>query len=192
MKTTLQCKCGLVQADVDLQHVYARARCYCTDCRAFARFLGKPDGVLDAQGGTEILAILPAAVRFTSGTERIACMSLSPRGLLRWYADCCGTPIGNTPRDRKTAYVGLVTASLPALDDALAPSTIALNTDSALGPVRPTPLATIGGVLRIMRHVIVARLRKTYRNNPFFAESGAPLVTPQVVTRAQREALADA
>ena len=98
----------------------------------------------------------------------------------------------STRRVLKTAYVGLVTASLPALDDALAPSPIALNTDSALGPVRPTPLATVGGVLRIMRHVIVARLRKTYRNNPFFAESGAPLVTPQVVTRAQREALADA
>ena len=187
MTTTLACRCGLVRAEVDLQHAYARATCYCTDCRAFARFLGTPDGALDANGGTEILAILPAAVRFTSGTERIACMSLSPRGLLRWYADCCRSPIGNTPRDRKTAYVGLVTAVLPSLDASLAPSKIALNTDAALGPVKPTPLATVGGVLRIMRHVIAARIRKTYRTNPFFtSDSGLPVVAPHVLSQAQR------
>ena len=107
MNTQLRCRCGTIQGTVDPRHVYARAVCYCKDCQAFARFLGSPDQILDRQGGTEIVAILPAAVQFTTGVEKLACMSLSDKGLLRWYASCCRTPIGNTPRDRSTPYVGI-------------------------------------------------------------------------------------
>ena len=97
----LRCRCGAIQGTVDSRHVYGRAVCYCTDCQAFARYLGSQDQVLNRQGGTEIVAILPAAVHFETGLDKLACMSLSDKGLLRWYASCCRTPIGNTPRDRK-------------------------------------------------------------------------------------------
>ena len=97
MKMPLRCHCGAVRGEMDTERAYARATCYCKDCRAFARFLGVP-GVLDASGGTDIVPVAPAAVRITAGGEHVVCMSLSPKGLLRWYAACCRTPLANTPR----------------------------------------------------------------------------------------------
>ena len=62
MKMPLRCHCGAVRGEMDTERAYARATCYCKDCRAFARFLGVP-GVLDASGGTDIVPVAPAAVR---------------------------------------------------------------------------------------------------------------------------------
>lgn len=121
----LRCRCGKLRGRVDGKRVAARAVCYCKDCQAYGHFLGT--GVLDPAGGTEVAATLPAAVRFDEGGEQLACMSLGPNGIYRWYARCCRTPIGNTPRDPRTAYVGLVRACLDAPDEQLA---------RALGPLR--------------------------------------------------------
>ena len=177
---------------MDTRRAYARATCYCKDCRAFARFLGQPE-VLDASGGVDIVATAPAAVRFTSGSEHVACMSLSPKGLLRWYASCCGTPLGNTPRDPKVPYAGLMTAcfdaSPQALDAAFGPrGRIVLNSPSATAPVRATPLAFLMGGLRIFTGLIGARLRRE-RSSPFFEASGRPLREPDVISREQRAEL---
>ena len=193
MNGQLRCRCGAIQGTVDSRHVYGRAVCYCTDCQAFARYLGSQDEILNRQGGTEIVAILPAAVHFTAGLDKLACMSLSDKGLLRWYASCCRTPIGNTPRDWKIPYVGLVRACLPELDESFGPLTIAFKTGSARGEVKATLLATFLGVIRIMRKVIGARIRGTYKTNPFFTpDSGAPIRTPQVLTLAERKSLESA
>ena len=177
---------------MDAGRAYARATCYCKDCRAFARFLGQPD-VLDASGGIDIVATAPAAVRFTAGSEHVACMSLSPKGLLRWYASCCRTPLGNTPRDPKVPYVGMVTACFDAaqqaVDAAFGPRDhVVLNTGSATAPVRSTPLAFLTGGLRILAGLIGARLRRE-RTSPFFDASGRPLREPDVISREQRVAL---
>jgi len=188
----LRCRCGAVRGEMDTRRAYARATCYCKDCRAFARFLGQPE-VLDASGGVDIVATAPAAVRFTSGSEHVACMSLSPKGLLRWYASCCGTPLGNTPRDPKVPYAGLMTAcfdaSPQALDAAFGPrGRIVLNSPSATAPVRATPLAFLMGGLRIFTGLIGARLRRE-RSSPFFEASGRPLREPDVISREQRAEL---
>jgi hypothetical protein len=177
---------------MDTARAYARATCYCKDCRAFARFLGQAD-VLDASGGTDIVAIAPAAVRFTAGSEHVACMSLSPRGLLRWYASCCRTPLGNTPRDPKVLYAGMVTACFDAapqaVDAAFGPrDRVVLNTASATAPVRATPLAFLAGGWRILVGLMRARLRRE-RTSPFFDASGRALREPEVISRERRAAL---
>lgn len=186
----LRCRCGALQGNVDSRHLYGHAVCYCKDCQAFARYLGSPDQILDRQGGTEIAAILPAAVKLSAGLEKLACMSLSPKGLLRWYASCCRTPIGNTPRDRKLPYVGLIRTCLPQYDESFGPPKIALHTKSASGDVNATPLAAFLGGMTIMSKIIGARLRARYKENPFFTlDSGAPIRTPQVLTLAERRSL---
>jgi hypothetical protein len=177
---------------METARAYTRATCYCKDCRAFARFLAVP-GVLDAGGGTDVVAIAPAAVRFTSGSEHVASMSLSPKGLLRWYASCCRTPLGNTPRDPKLPYVGMVTtcfdAAPQAVDAAFGPrNRIVLNTRSATAPVRSTPLAFAMGGLRILAGIIGARLRRE-RASPFFDGAGRPLREPEVISRERRAEL---
>ncbi|MFT4197494.1 MAG: DUF6151 family protein, partial [Pseudoxanthomonas sp.] len=104
--------------------MWARATCYCRDCQAFARFLGQP-GVLDAHAGTDIVPMAPAGLRITAGFDQVACMSLSPKGLLRWYAACCRTPLANTLRTPGLPYVGLVAACVAdraALDAAVGPA----------------------------------------------------------------------
>src|SRR5262245_33105196 len=92
----LRCRCGATRGVAS--HVSPstgfRFVCYCEDCQAFARFLGRTD-VLDAAGGTDIFQMPPAHVKLTAGTDAMRCLSLSNK-VLRWYSDCCHTPIANT------------------------------------------------------------------------------------------------
>jgi hypothetical protein len=93
----LRCRCGQVEGRVrnasatTVNHVV----CYCDDCQAFAQQLGRADA-LDAHGGSDIVQVAPASLEFVRGTEQIAGLRLGPRGLYRFYATCCSTPLGNT------------------------------------------------------------------------------------------------
>lgn len=166
-----------------------RAVCYCSDCQACARFLG--GAILDGSGGTEVVAMAPRQLRFTAGLDSLACLSLSPRGLLRWYARCCRTPIGNTPRNRKIAYVGLVHACLgdaQARAASFGPLRIAVNTKSALGPVASVGLGSRALALsRLGASLLGARLSGSYERSPFFEPgSHAPVRTPYVLSATDR------
>lgn len=192
MKMELRCRCGAVRGEMDTSRAYARATCYCKDCRAFARFLGVPD-VLDEAGGTDIVPIAPAAVRFTAGIEHVACMSLSPKGLLRWYAACCRTPLANTPREPTLPYVGMVSACFDAppqvVDGIFGPrARVVVNTQSATSPVPRTPMALATSSLRILKGVLGVKLRRE-RTSPFFDSNGHPLREPEVVSRERRKEL---
>ena len=191
MNHQLRCRCGTVRGQVVRPGVASRARCYCKDCRAFANFLGQADAVLDADGGTGIVATLPRALRFGQGTDALRCMSLSGRGLLRWYAGCCNTPIGNTPRDPRMPYVGLVEACLqsdvPSLESSFGPVRVILHTKSATRPVASAPVRTLVAIAEVMAAVIGARLRGATRENPFFdPTTRAPIAPPRVLTPAER------
>jgi len=188
----LRCRCGQLRGQVDTRRVAARAVCYCKDCQAFGRFLGAD--VLDAAGGTEVAAGLPAAVRILDGADQLACMSLGPKGLYRWYARCCRTPIGNTPRDPRTSYIGLVRACLDAPDEVLArelgESRCRVQTKSATAPVASTPLPTVWAVCKIGTMLIKARLGGGFRENPFFQPGSDQPVRPvQVLSLEERKAL---
>lgn len=194
MVMQLRCECGTLTGELDPRRSAGRARCYCKDCQAYARHLGRAAAMLDGRGGTEVVVCVPADVRFTAGTDHLACMSLSHRGLLRWHARCCHTAIGNTLRDRKIAYVGIMRSCLPAdaaaMDDAFGPLRIALNVGSARGRVDSTPMATALGVLGFVRNVVGARVRGRLADNPFFTrDGGLPISTPHVLSASERDAL---
>jgi Family of unknown function (DUF6151) len=198
MNHPLQCRCGTLQGHVSSAGVAARAVCYCKDCQAFAHFLGRPDDmVLNELGGTEIVATLPRHVHFTQGLEALACMSLSDRGLLRWYTSCCNTPIGNTPRNFKTSYVGVIHSCLTqrglSLQDSFGPVRMVLQTNSAKGSVASTPMSNLITLMKVMKAVIAARMSGSYKSNPFFVEgSGAPIKQPRVLSKAERTRVTNA
>jgi Family of unknown function (DUF6151) len=198
MNHPLQCRCGTLKGYVDPPDMANRGVCYCKDCRAFAHFLGGPgDAVLDEHGGTEIVATLPKHVHFTQGLENLVCMSLSDQGLLRWYASCCNTPIGNTSRDFKMSYVGLIHSCLgksaPSLEESFGPVRMVLQTKSAKGEVKSTPVSNFVTLLRIMKAVIATRISGNYKRNPFFIdESGTPIKQPRVLTVAERARVTNA
>jgi hypothetical protein len=191
----LRCSCGTVRGYVDCgKNTANRGVCYCKDCQAFARFLGNAGDILDDMNGTEVVATLPKYVSFTAGREALACMSLTPNGLLRWYASCCNTPIGNTPRDFKFSYVGLVHTCLKdpsiSLESSFGPVRMRVNTKSAKGKPQSTPISTLGAILGFMKMLIGARITGGYRNTPFFdVESGASVAAPKVLSRAERDRL---
>jgi hypothetical protein len=194
MDTPVRCRCGQLEGQLSFTERAGRAVCYCRDCQAFARFLGSPERILNDLAGTDIVATSPRFLRIVRGKQQLRCMSLSERGLLRWYTACCRTPIGNTPRDPKLSYVGLVHSCLAGspieLDATFGPANVAINTASASGTVNTTPWPAFRAVLKILRNVGSSRLSGRYRDNPFFMPGTAqPLVTPQVLTATERQLL---
>jgi hypothetical protein len=97
VQAELRCRCGKVRGFVAHASPVAvnRVICYCDDCQAFTHQLGRAD-LLDSHGGSDIVQIAPAALTFVQGKERIAGLRLTPKGVFRWYASCCNTPVGNT------------------------------------------------------------------------------------------------
>jgi len=198
MNHALQCGCGTLKGLVAHAEAATRGVCYCKDCQAFARFLGHADEILDESGGTDVVATLASNVTITEGANALACMSLTENGLLRWYASCCNTPIGNTTRNFKLPYVGLVHNCLEksgaSLDAAFGPVRMRVNTQSATrGRPSSTPFATLAAVLHLMASIGRARLDGSYRRTPFFdPQRGTPVVASSVISRAERDRLRNA
>ena len=190
MNHPLRCRCGTVQGHIVRSITATRAICYCHDCQAYARFLGTP-GIVDESGGTQVVASLPRHVAFTVGHDAISCMSLGERGILRWYASCCCTPLGNTPRSPRVPYVGLVHSCLDSGSASLRASfgrrCIKVNTGSARHRVRSTPMATTAAVIVLMTGALGSRLTGTHRDNPFFdAGTGTPIRRLRVLSETER------
>lgn len=196
MKHPLRCRCGTLKGHVSRPDKATRLVCYCKDCQAFAHFLGRPQDILDGMGGTDVAATRAEFISFTEGADNLACMSLSDKGLLRWYARCCNTPIGNTPRDHKLPHVGLIHTCLAnpsqTLDSSFGPVRMHTGSKSAQGKPPSMPLSGAVALLRIFASLIPARLNGSYRHTPFFDERGTPVVTPKVLTRAERERVTSA
>lgn len=196
----VRCSCGALRA---VARGVSAARgnhvvCYCDDCQSFAHFLERAEDTLDAYGGTEIFQMSPAGLEFTSGADRLACMSLSPRGMLRWYASCCRTPIGNTLPTPRIPFVGLIVRCVDrsdgrSLDEALGPilarghARFAKSRAQLEGASDRFPLWMMA---RLVRLGLAARLRGDHRRSPFFgAATGAPVSAPRVLSADERAAV---
>ncbi len=93
----ISCDCGGFKAELTAfpKNTPGRLACYCKDCQAFANRLGRSD-VLDEYGGTEVVPAYPSELRILQGKESLKCYRLTPKGLYRWTADCCNSPLINT------------------------------------------------------------------------------------------------
>ena len=120
--------------------------------------------------------------RMLPGTR--ACVSLSPRGLLRWYAACCHTPLANTPRDWKLPYVGLVHTCLrqpDPLERSFPQVEMRIYTKRAHGPVPgDTGLSGKLHFLRMVMRLTGMRLTGAYKSTPLFSANGEPVAQPRV------------
>jgi hypothetical protein len=194
MDHPLRCRCGRLQGVLEHAERVNRVVCYCRDCQAFARHLGRPDEILDENGGSDVIQTLPANLRFTAGVDQLACVRLSEKGLLRWYAACCNTPIGNTVANFRVSFIGLLHNCLEQgdvpLDTAFGPVRMWNATQQAWHPVNPSKIAWIAGVLRFLKMVAGARFDGSFRRTPLFSpETGAPIVVPKVLSAAERQRL---
>jgi hypothetical protein len=197
MDHPLRCTCGTLKGTVSHPERVNRAVCYCRDCQAFAHFLGRPGAILDARGGTDVIQTLPANVTFTEGRQVLACMRLTEKGLLRWYAKCCNTPIGNTLADFKISFIGLVHTCLEdpnrSLDDSFGPVRMWSFTKGANAPVKSHPVAMTLGILRVIAMVTRARIGGVYKRTPLFSEdTGNPIAVPKILSLSELETVRNA
>lgn len=182
------CKCGTLSGvlhDVSPK-AGSRVVCYCKDCQAGAHAL-KADHVLNSRAGTDIFQTVPSLVDIQTGKEHLACMRLSPKGLMRWYAGCCDTPLFNTLSSPGLTFVGIATSNLQGNKDALGP-VIAVNKGECATPGDPIKsYGFLSAGWQIMKRNLSAKLRRD-KATPFFDASGHPVVTPRVLTLEERKA----
>lgn len=197
MNYQLQCKCGSVRGLLSHAENGIRGMCYCKDCRAYSCHLGIQSRTHDSLGGADFVAALGNQISITEGAQNIACISLSPNGLLRWYAKCCNTPIAGTPRNWKLPYVGLVRAFMEnepgAYESTFGDVKMRANTSSAKQPPPALALKSFVSVASLMSRVFAASIRGSYKSTPFFQSGGEPVVVPTVLSKDERaRASADA
>jgi hypothetical protein len=179
----LQCTCGathwMIAAEARGSHIV----CYCADCQTFARHLGAEATSLDEAGGTEIFQTLPMHFRLLKGQDNLRMLRLSQKGMYRWYAGCCGTPVANTLTGTGLPFVGAI---LRPGQSGFGPIIALANTGAARKPVRARGLAR--AVLGLLQRAAGARLSGRGTMAPFIATDGTPAVAPLVLTSDERNA----
>ncbi len=173
-----------------------RIICYCDDCQAFARFLERRD-VADPRGGSDIFQMAPSRVQITEGASSLRCLRLSEKGLLRWYTQCCNTPVGNTV-SAKLPFVGVIQPFMDhgvdgrSRDDVVGKPIAHVHGKFAIGG--PLPQARNADLFRVIARS--TRLMLGWwtagkgKVSPFFdQETKLPRTIPRVLTSAERDAL---
>lgn len=187
----LRCRCGGVEGRLEdaAPGTVNRVVCYCRDCQAFLHRLGRTD-LFDSHGGTDIVQVAPARLAFTRGADRITGLRLGPKGLFRWYASCCNTPLGNMVSPG-IPFVGIIAQAFRAPDDAFGRPVAGIYGQFAVG--EPPPGST-GLNLRLLaraaRMVLGWKLGGKAWPHPFFDRTtGAPRYPVAVLSPDEREAL---
>jgi len=187
----IQCRCGSLRGLLSQPQRAFHGICYCKDCRAYAKHLGVMSRTHDAQGGAEFVATQAKYVSFSEGTQHLACLSLSEKGLLRWYAKCCTTPIGGTPRNWKAPYVGLVHTCLKsdpvAFERTFPQLQMRVNTGSAIKTPPGLTIKTIVSLSSLMPRIIGDGITGAYKITPFFRlPAGEPISPVTVLSETER------
>ena len=191
----LRCRCGEVVGRVEnaSPQKVNRVVCYCDDCQAFAHQLGRAD-LLNAQGGTDIIQVAPAALTFVKGQQHIAGLRLSPKGLFRFHTTCCNTPVGNT-LSPAIPFVGIVAqvfdGNSKAVDGVFGAPIGAILGKYAIGkPPADSTGINLPVLLRAITKVLGWRLRGRAWPNPFFQpKTREPAYPIAVLAEARREVL---
>ncbi|MQY42898.1 hypothetical protein GG681_09605 [Epibacterium sp. SM1969] len=181
---SFSCTCGKLQGRIAAEAVKAATPlvCYCPDCRANELYHSQPD-----PDGVALVQTSPEAITFTQGAEHLQVLRLSSKGILRWYADCCGQPVANTLARPKLPFVGM---KRDLFQD---PDMFGKTKVKAFMPVPGKPARTKGAltmVMGIFRRMGSALLSGRWRDNPFFdTTTGEPVQPPEILDKDTRAAL---
>ncbi|KAJ54906.1 hypothetical protein ACMU_14170 [Actibacterium mucosum KCTC 23349] len=193
MQTTLNfaCDCGKMQGRIDrvTPQKIGHLTCYCKYCLGFPTHLGTGDKYIRDGGWVNLVQVAPDDVTIDQGSEHLACLKFTPKGPLRWYASCCGTPIANTLAGRMPPFASFYADTMGDAD--LGPVQLHSFCDHLPAAQRPQPSgnkAVRAFVLRFAKRVIPAILTLRFRKNPFFDAKGAPVATPQLLSKEQAQA----
>ena len=191
---TFSCSCGALAGTItdvgpkDGDYVY----CHCHDCQAFAVLLGAQDRVLEQAMGTALYQTRCARLSFSAGKDKLACVHLTEKPTLRWYAACCDTPLFNTYANGKLPYTTVLLANCDADGrTALGQTRGHLHLDDAKGDKTDLKPMSMGKLLRsffprLLKDIFSGDWR---RNALFDAKTFAPIASPRRLSREERDAL---
>lgn len=111
-------------------------------------------------------------------------MQLSPKGMPRWYADCCNAPIATTSRTARFPFAGFIVKRI-ADPGALGPVTTRGFVPQPGGRQSHEKLryAAVGLLTRVAKSWVSGN----WRNTPFFnSDSGDPVVLPKILSKSER------
>jgi hypothetical protein len=191
----MRCRCGEVRAVLTnpSPRTVNRVTCYCDDCQAYAHQLGRAD-LLDIHAGSDIVQVAPASLTFIAGRDKIAGLRLSPKGLHRWYARCCNTPVGNSVSP-SIPFVGVLAQCFASdrqnPDQLFGRPAGAILGKYAIGEVpQKARGVNFGLIVRALRLILSWRLSGKTWPHPFFEKATRqPSYPVTVLAREQREAL---
>jgi hypothetical protein len=170
-----------------------RVVCYCDDCQAALHHLGRSD-LLNEYGGTDVVQVAPASLTFPRGNELIVGLRLTPKGLYRWYASCCKTPVGNT-LGPGLPFVGIVARAFDTGTtgaDQIFGAPIGANGGKFATGNPPGHMTKLRAsmVIRAVRMVLGWKFGARTWPHPFFdRDTRAPTHPIVTLTRPEREAL---
>jgi len=192
----IQCECGAFRAQLQNfpRNTPGRLACYCDDCQIFAHRLNRAD-LLDSAGGTEVVPVYPAEIKIVAGRDVLKCLRLSPKGLYRWYAGCCNTPITNVSPG--FPWAGLVHRVFTVKDPGYLERTFGAVRSRIMGRyARGTPPAgtaqkiDVKGFVTVLPFILKGLVTGKAKRSPFFAEDGrTPIVSPTVLSLEEKNAL---
>lgn len=192
----LSCACGKLHGTVleVAPQSGCRVVCYCDDCQAFARFLGRPD-IMDPWGGTDVFQVAPRCVHIQDPSRVLACVRLSEKGMYRWYCGECRTPVGNTVGPR-VPFVGLIHcfmdhASSGRPRDAVLGEPYYSQGKFAAPDLPETRKGVPWGAIRKSGYLISKWwFRGAGAPSPFFeGKERTPRAVPRILTKQERSAL---
>jgi hypothetical protein len=193
LDVAMRCRCGGVVgvARAVSPSTANRGVCYCHDCRAYLHWLDRED-LLDAHGGTEVVQIARARLEITKGLPDVKLVLLAPKGLHRWYAGCCRTPIANTVP--WLPFVGIARATLEVeserSESIFGPSSPAWP-QSAVGGRAPGPLVSVRGLAHVTRLLARWTWSGLGHPTPLFDRENRPTALPIVLSGEERQRLRD-
>ncbi|MFT2110812.1 DUF6151 family protein [Marinomonas sp. 2405UD68-3] len=182
----LQCQCKAVKGKV---HGIApssgnRLVCYCGSCQKFANYLHSD--VLNTHGGSDVFQIAPSFLSIEEGVEHIKSLKLTDKGVCRWYAGCCNTPIGNTVNS-KVPMVGILQSFIAKNQniDEIIGVPLGNVFVKQLGTPLPSDLrgqlSEKRVVFRMIRKILAWKIMGWGAPNLFYDALGKPIVKPHRV-----------
>lgn len=174
------CRCGAVSGTLhDVRpHEGTHVVCHCASCARAMQLSGLGD---EAGGGVDLWQTTPDRIEITTGADRLIPVRLSPKGLFRWTAKCCDTPMVNTFGTPALPFAGLLTRNL--------------SDPAPLGPVIAHGFVTgpngkqrhqNGGrvIWRMLKRTAAAKLSGRAKQTPFFNADGSPTTAPELAPKA--------
>ena len=109
----VRCFCGKVNGVLKIvKKDLFYAQCFCCDCQNYAKHLESEDKILDQYGASSLIQTYPKYLTLLEGKEHINCVQIKEKGLLRWYANCCNSPLANTMTNPRVPFISISTQVL--------------------------------------------------------------------------------